>query len=109
MHDCQSVTPGTHMLPYAGTCILFGDGCGAIVMTAAPADAPCNLLGVDMHSDGAGQKSLYAKYSGEGGKPYADGHASAHATYGNIAMQGQEVFKFAVRSVPQVSCLHKSC
>eukprot|EP00877_Chromochloris_zofingiensis_P011180 jgi/Chrzof1/6315/Cz18g03070.t1_KAS3[v5.2] len=85
-----------------GTCILFGDGCGAIVMTAAPADAPCNLLGVDMHSDGAGQKSLYAKYSGEGGKPYADGHASAHATYGNIAMQGQEVFKFAVRSVPQV-------
>ncbi len=37
---------------FAGTCILFGDGCGAVVMTAAPEGEPCCLLGLDMHSDG---------------------------------------------------------
>eukprot|EP00879_Flechtneria_rotunda_P015013 GHRR01015688.1.p1 GENE.GHRR01015688.1~~GHRR01015688.1.p1 ORF type:complete len:263 (+),score=59.41 GHRR01015688.1:542-1330(+) len=53
-----------------GTCILFGDGCGAVVLSAAPDGHSCSLLGVDMHSDGAGQKSLHARYSGCGGKPF---------------------------------------
>lgn len=53
-----------------GTCILFGDGCGAVVVSASPDGAPCSLLGVDMHSDGSGQKSLHAMYSGSGGKPF---------------------------------------
>ena len=52
-----------------GTCILFGDGCGAVVVSAAPEGAACSLLGMDMHSDGKGQKSLNAMYSGSGGKP----------------------------------------
>jgi len=87
-----------------GTCILFGDGCGAVVVTATPdQQQPCSLLGVDMHSDGNGQKSLNAVFTGGGGKPYGDGESpSADASYGNIAMNGQEVFKFAVRSVPTV-------
>jgi 3-oxoacyl-[acyl-carrier-protein] synthase III len=54
----------------AGTCILFGDGCGAVVVSAAPDGESCSLLGVDMHSDGNGQKSLHAMYSGCGGKPF---------------------------------------
>ena len=41
---------------FAGTCILFGDGCGAIVMTAQ--EGPCALLGSSMCSDGLGQKHL---------------------------------------------------
>jgi hypothetical protein len=135
-----------------GTCILFGDGCGAVVLTAADVAPPlppaspaaagagatpsssssssdhdsttgtpssssssqhhhlqigtdrCAILGVDMHSDGAGHKSLNAVYAGSGGKPYQEGEApSAAAAYSNIAMAGQEVFKFAVRSVPAVS------
>jgi len=84
------------------TCILFGDGCGAVVMTAS-ADGSCSLLGVDMHSDGAGGKSLNCLYTGPGAKPFAEGGAaSAAASYANVAMNGQEVFKFAVRSVPTV-------
>jgi hypothetical protein len=55
---------------HAGTCILFGDGCGAVLLSAAPEGASCSLLGVDMHSDGNGQKSLHAMYSGCGGKPF---------------------------------------
>jgi 3-oxoacyl-[acyl-carrier-protein] synthase-3 len=52
---------------------LFGDGCGAVLVTAAPDGASCSLLGVDMHSDGNGQKSLHAMYSGCGGKPFQVG------------------------------------
>jgi hypothetical protein len=39
-------------------------------VSAAPDGEPCSLLGVDMHSDGNGQKSLHAMYSGCGGKPF---------------------------------------
>lgn len=33
------------------TCILFGDGCGAVVLSAKE-DGSCGLLGLDMHSGG---------------------------------------------------------
>ena len=36
-------------------------------------------------------------------KPLNDGHASARGSFDNIYMNGQEVFKFAVRAVPTVS------
>ena len=35
-----------------GTCILFGDGCGAVVLRAR--EGSCGLLGIDMHSGGCG-------------------------------------------------------
>jgi 3-oxoacyl-[acyl-carrier-protein] synthase III len=54
-----------------GTCILFGDGAGAALLTATDADK-CSLKGFDMHSDGSQ----------------------------NHSMSGQDVFKFAVRTVP---------
>ena len=43
-----------------------------------------------------------ALYSGEGMKALSDGHASDRGAFDNIAMNGQEVFKFAVRAVPNV-------
>jgi 3-oxoacyl-[acyl-carrier-protein] synthase-3 len=77
-----------------------------VLLTAAPDGQPCALLGVDMHSDGGGQKSLNAVYSGGSGKPMQEGDGgSAHASYGNVAMAGSDVFKFAVRSVPAVGGL----
>jgi hypothetical protein len=45
----------------AGTCILFGDGCGAVVLTAQQGE--CALLGSSMCSDGLGQKHLKARSS----------------------------------------------
>jgi hypothetical protein len=95
---CMLVAP-------AATCILFGDGCGAVVLSAAPEGESCSLLGMSMHSDGKGQKSLNAMYGGSGGKHTEDSSASGQASYRNISMAGQEVFKFAVRSVPQVRVL----
>jgi len=84
-----------------GTCILFGDGAGAVLVQGVPG-APCSLLGFDMNSDGNGNKHLTACYRGPAGaKPTADGSAPSDAAqFANIAMSGQDVFKFAVRSVP---------
>ncbi|EIE18319.1 beta-ketoacyl-acyl carrier protein synthase III [Coccomyxa subellipsoidea C-169] len=85
-----------------GTCILFGDGCGAVVLTQQQGEQPCSLLGSSMASDGLGQKHLNAMYCGEGMKPLHETHASARGSFENISMSGQEVFKFAVRAVPTV-------
>ncbi len=41
-------------------------------------------------------------YCGEGMKPLHETHASARGAFDNIFMNGQEVFKFAVRAVPTV-------
>lgn len=82
------------------TCILFGDGCGAVVMTSQTGS--CSLLGSSMHSDGNGQRHLKANYSGEGMKARDEDKASAHGSFANILMNGSEVFKFAVRAVPSV-------
>ena len=38
-------------------------------------------------------------------KPLHDSQASAKGSFDNIFMNGQEVFKFAVRAVPSVCCL----
>ena len=81
-----------------GTCILFGDGAGAAVLTATDA-ANCSLKGFDMHSDGSQNHHLVAQYIGDNGKPMSDG-ASKTAAFCNISMSGQDVFKFAVRTVP---------
>eukprot|EP00887_Chlorella_sp_A99_P007979 scaffold12.g7979.t1 len=98
-----------------GTCILFGDGCGAVVLTPQEdPDAPCALLGMDMHTDGGGMRHLNSIYCGPGMKPLSEAQASdkaslerraargGPASYANIMMNGQEVFKFAVRAVPTV-------
>jgi 3-oxoacyl-[acyl-carrier-protein] synthase-3 len=84
-----------------GTCILFGDGCGALVLTARD-DGSCGLLGIDMHSDGNGMRHLNCAFAGEGLKALSNGHASDQGAFRNVHMNGQEVFKFAVRAVPTV-------
>uniref|UniRef100_A0A7S0USX3 beta-ketoacyl-[acyl-carrier-protein] synthase III n=1 Tax=Polytomella parva TaxID=51329 RepID=A0A7S0USX3_9CHLO len=100
------------------TCVLFGDGAGAVLLSAsdcpeavatkapnsnstAPSSSDCALLGMFMASDGQGHKSLKAVYAGEHEKPLQpDDVASGHASYKNVQMAGQEVYKFAVRTVP---------
>lgn len=85
-----------------GTCILFGDGCGAVLIQSKGEGEPCSLLGQDMHSDGKGQRHLNALFDGAASKPFSGEAASSHSAYCNLAMNGQEVFKFAVRAVPTV-------
>jgi 3-oxoacyl-[acyl-carrier-protein] synthase III len=70
------------------TCILFGDGAGAVVLQAS-ADQD-QLLGFELRSDGKGNPLLNLS------------HNSTTKGYDNITMNGGEVYRFAVKSVPEV-------
>jgi 3-oxoacyl-[acyl-carrier-protein] synthase-3 len=72
------------------TCILFGDGAGAVVLQASSESKPQDhLLGFEMRSDGKGNDLLNINYLGR-------------STFEPISMNGQEVYRFAVRRVPEV-------
>ncbi|MGE4545888.1 MAG: beta-ketoacyl-ACP synthase III [Pedobacter sp.] len=77
-----------------GTCILFGDGAGAVVLEAGEEDR--GLLSCHLHTDGSCWPLLYQM--GQGSRNPAD---SSTAEAGNpfVQMQGNEVFKVAVRSL----------
>ncbi|KAK1286451.1 hypothetical protein QJS10_CPB20g01468 [Acorus calamus] len=87
-----------------GTCILFGDAAGAVLVQACDMEED-GLFGFDMHSDGEGHKNLKATLTTEehailsktNGSPSFPPHRSS---YSCIQMNGQEVFRFAVRCVP---------
>lgn len=77
------------------TCVLFGDGAGAVVLE--PTDEPGGLLSFVLGSDGAGACSLYVPAGGSR-RP-----ASAETVAGRehyVKMAGKEVFRFATRVLP---------
>lgn len=81
------------------TCVLFGDGAGAIVMQADP---NCDrLLGFELKSDGRENHCLTLGYQGKP-QQLMDGVEITQGTYRPIAMNGKEVYRFAVQRVPEV-------
>ncbi|GFZ16508.1 3-ketoacyl-acyl carrier protein synthase III [Actinidia rufa] len=104
-----------------GTCILFGDAAGAVVVQVTDlvlfsrtcgAYNACDseedgLFGFDLHSDGDGQRHLNAAIteneadSALGSNGSVLGFPPRRASYSCIQMNGKEVFRFAVRCVPQ--------
>ncbi|MFA7456818.1 MAG: beta-ketoacyl-ACP synthase III, partial [Micavibrio sp.] len=79
-----------------GTCVLFADGAGAVVVEARDAPDDEGLEGQGIHST-----HLYA--NGEGRDMlYVDGGASTTGTAGHIRMQGREVFRHAVTNLAAV-------
>ncbi len=79
------------------TCILFGDGAGAVILQAS--DEP-GVLSVHLGADGSGADLLYVPAGGSAA-PATCERISAGETY--MRMNGNEVFKFAVRAIPQVT------
>jgi len=77
------------------TCVLFGDGAGAMVLEARevdPADpAAPGLLGSRLHADGAHNQLLYV-----------DGGVSTTQSVGKLRMKGREVFRHAVTNLASV-------
>ena len=76
------------------TCVLFGDGAGALVLEACegegtPADR--GILAVDLNSDGRYRDLLYV-----------DGGTSTGST-GHLRMQGKEVFRHAVEKLAETA------
>ncbi|MFC5354238.1 beta-ketoacyl-ACP synthase III [Azospirillum himalayense] len=76
------------------TCVLFGDGAGAVVMEgydAAGTAADRGVLSTHLHSDGA-----------QYGLLYVDGGPSTTGTAGHVRMNGQDVFRHAVSKLSSV-------
>jgi 3-oxoacyl-[acyl-carrier-protein] synthase-3 len=78
------------------TCVLFGDGAGAVVLQ--PTDQPGGLLSFVLGSDGAGACSLYVPAGGSRA-PTSAATVADRAHY--VKMQGRDVFRFATRVVPE--------
>jgi 3-oxoacyl-[acyl-carrier-protein] synthase III len=89
------------------TCVLFGDGAGAVVMQACEGDD--RLLGFEIRSDGSQNDCLTLAYQAEP-RELAEGVTVGQGTYQPIAMNGQEVYRFAVKKVPEVieKALHRA-
>lgn len=76
------------------TCVLFGDGAGAIVLEAQEGQgttADRGVLTTKLRSDGAHKDKLYV-----------DGGPSTTGTVGHLKMEGREVFKHAVGMITDV-------
>ena len=76
------------------TCVLFGDGAGAVVVEASLGEGSMHdsgILAARLRSDGRHKSKLYV-----------DGGPSSTGTVGHLRMDGKEVFKLAVGMVPQI-------
>jgi 3-oxoacyl-[acyl-carrier-protein] synthase-3 len=74
-----------------GTCVLFGDGAGAVVLQAGSGDgssADRGVLNTKLYSDGRLHDLLYT-----------DGGVGSTGTAGHLRMHGREVFKHAVLNI----------
>ncbi len=78
------------------TCVLFGDGAGAVVMQAT--DRPAGLLAHVLGSDGSGHEHLIQH---SGGCRIPPTHDSLDAGQNYLRMNGREVFKFATTKMVQ--------
>lgn len=74
-----------------GTCVLFGDGAGAVILEAAEGADDYGILSSALHSDGNFRDILYV-----------DGGPSATGEVGHVRMEGQEVFRHAVEKLSSV-------
>jgi len=72
-----------------GTCVLFGDGAGAVVMAAR--EDGRGVLAARLHADGRHNQLLYV-----------DGGPSTTGTVGKLRMKGREVFRHAVTNLSAV-------
>jgi 3-oxoacyl-[acyl-carrier-protein] synthase-3 len=76
------------------TCVLFGDGAGALVLEGQPQDGTCadrGILTAHLRSDGRHRSKLYV-----------DGGPSSTKTVGYLRMEGRAVFKHAVAMITDV-------
>jgi len=86
-----------------GTCVLFGDGAGALVLEAKPANGgefagrgsnmkERGILSTHLHTDGKGYDLLYV-----------DGGPSTTGTSGHVRMEGKKIFLHAVQRLAEVA------
>lgn len=77
------------------TCVLFGDGAGAVVLRAGDGEGTCldrGILATRLGADGRHYEDLYV-----------DGGPSSSGTSGHLRMNGREVFRHAVQTLTSAS------
>jgi 3-oxoacyl-[acyl-carrier-protein] synthase-3 len=74
-----------------GTCVLFGDGAGAVVLEASEQGGERGVLTTKLRSDGRHRAKLYV-----------DGGPSSTGTVGQLRMEGREVFRHAIGMITDV-------
>jgi len=79
-----------------GTCVLFGDGAGAVVLEKTGDNNKSGLLQTLLFADGSGWESLVARRGGTR-NPFKTGEVLEKPVV--IEMNGQEVYNFAVKAV----------
>lgn len=80
------------------TCVLFGDGAGAVVLKASDRD---RLRGFELRSDGSMNACLNLSYAAES-QELIPGKMVQKGTFQPVTMNGKEVYRFAVKRVPEV-------
>jgi len=81
------------------TCVLFGDGAGAVVVSAAE-DENCAILDFEHEIDGSGGDSLYMPGGGSLNPP---SHETVDKRMHYVKQDGRAVFKFAVRKTEEIA------
>lgn len=76
-----------------GTCVLFGDGAGAVVLESGD---EAGILSTHLHADGGFEKLLRVPWG------VGQGYDRLAGTNGTISMRGNEVFRVAVRTLGRI-------
>jgi 3-oxoacyl-[acyl-carrier-protein] synthase-3 len=80
------------------TCIIFGDGGGAVLLE--PNHEGLGIIDSILHSDGSGRQFLYQP---AGGSAMPASHETVEQRLHYVKQEGQQVFKFAVTNMAEVS------
>jgi 3-oxoacyl-[acyl-carrier-protein] synthase-3 len=82
------------------TCVLFGDGAGAVVLSAAAKEHDAAILDFEHEIDGSGGPSLCMP---AGGSLKPASHETVEQRLHYVKQEGQAVFKFAVRKTEEIA------
>jgi len=86
-----------------GTCVLFGDGAGAVVLRAAENGEDSGDVSEAGHNRGRGVLSTHIHSDGSTNDLlYVDGGPSSTQTVGHVRMNGREVFRHAVTNLASI-------
>jgi 3-oxoacyl-[acyl-carrier-protein] synthase III len=82
------------------TCVLFGDGAGAVLLEPSESDAE-GILDFDHDIDGSGGEYLFMP---GGGSLHPASHQTLDRKMHYVHQDGKQVFKYAVRRMAEISC-----
>ena len=92
----------TSILDYQdrATCVLFGDGAGAVLLEPSASDGE-GILDFDNEIDGSGGEYLYMP---GGGSRHPASHETIDQKMHYVHQDGKQVFKYAVRRMSEIAC-----